>query len=261
MNEILKKGAQLHRQRKALEQREEERDSSSATEQVANATVATTKSKPTLTLQDALLEQELSSEDLYEAPKNMHSDYLLEEFQTSFSKYKKEMETAMNDLTSKGQIDEEKLTELRNKGRSRLLMKVLWVLAKPSYIPAGMYQFVTVIVQTMSPLVVQQLLIQFEEHEHQSILSATGIILAFVLFFCSMADGIAQERHKFLAFQAGITIRAATVNAIYDQMLKLSAKGKESLLTGETTNLVAIECQKLFEVTQEGHLSEFKVFC
>ncbi len=37
-------------------------------------------------------------------------------------------------------------------------------------------------------------------------------------------------------------------------MLQLSAEGKENLLSGETTNLVAIDCQKLFEVFQEGHL-------
>lgn len=247
MGDILRKGSQLHRQRKLLKERESTED--------ATDEDGISRSKNAIELQNALMDQELSNEDLYEAPKTMHSDHLIKEFRTAFAAYKKEMETKTNATRSNdsNQTQGQK-QNIQNKARSRVLMKVLWTLAKPSYIPAGMYQLVTVIVQTMTPLVVQQLLIQFEENEHESILSTQGVIFAFVLFICSITDGIAQERHKFLAFQAGITIRAATVNAIYDQMLQLSAKGKESLLTGETTNLVAIECQKLFEVTQEGHL-------
>ncbi len=247
MGEILKKGSQLHRQRNALKQ---EQDSTQKKDDDI------TGGKNVGEVQSALLmEQELSNEDLYEAPKTMHSDFLMEQFQSAFTKHKNEMENKMNNSTgnNSNQTDEQNQNATR-KARSRVLMNVLWTLAKPTYIPAGIYQLVTVITQTFSPLVVQQLLIQFEEHEHASILSAQGVTFAFILFFCSIADGIAQERHRFLAFQSGITIRAGTVNAIYDQMLKLSAKGKESLLTGETTNLVAIECQKLFEVTQEGHL-------
>ena len=245
MGTILTKGSQLHKQRKLLRQQQQQEESSQPNENSPN------NGKNNIELRNTLLEQELSNEDLYEAPKTMHSDYLIDKFRSAFSKYKQEI---MTEEQAEGERNVKNSTKNATKARRKVLMKVLWTLAKPTYIPAGMYQLVTVIVQTFCPLVVQQLLIQFEENEHQSILSTSGIVLAFVLFFCSIADGIAQERHRFLAFQSGITIRAAMVNAIYDQMLQLSAKGKESLLTGETTNLVAIECQKLFEVTQEGHL-------
>ena len=134
-------------------------------------------------------------------------------------------------------------------------MKTLWIISKPTYTYAGLYQLITVLVQALSPIVVQRLLREFERNPNASIISENGILYGVGLFLCSIIDGIAQERFKFLSFQSGITIRAASVNAIYNQMLQLSAKGKENLLTGETTNLVAIDCQKLFEVFQEGHLA------
>ncbi|OEU11111.1 ATP-binding cassette transporter [Fragilariopsis cylindrus CCMP1102] len=54
--------------------------------------------------------------------------------------------------------------------------------------------------------------------------------------------------------KTGIAIRSATVNIIYKHVLLLSPVGKSSLTSGEITNLVAVDCQKLYEVTQEGHL-------
>lgn len=139
------------------------------------------------------------------------------------------------------------------KARKWALLYVLWNVSKPTYIYAGYWQLVTVLVQALTPLIIQQLLKLIEQSPNESIV-AEGIVYVIALFLGSIVDGIAQERHKFLAFQAGITIRAATISSIYDHMLNLSSKGKQHLMEGETTNLVAIDCQKLFEVCQEGHL-------
>lgn len=49
-------------------------------------------------------------------------------------------------------------------------------------------------------------------------------------------------------------MRAAVVNVIYENTLKLTPLGKRGLNSGEVINLVAIDTQKLFEVAQEGHL-------
>jgi len=132
-------------------------------------------------------------------------------------------------------------------------MKVLWYISKPTYLPAGFFQLVTVLVQALTPIALQRLLNLFEQNPNTAIVSQ-GLAPAIALFICSIVDGIAQERQKFLSFQSGITIRAAVIGSIYHHMLQLSSKGKTNLLSGEMTNLVAIDCQKLFEVCQEGHL-------
>ena len=49
-------------------------------------------------------------------------------------------------------------------------------------------------------------------------------------------------------------MRAALISSIYEHALRLSSKGQAGLTTGEVTNLIATDAQKLFEVTIEGHL-------
>lgn len=44
------------------------------------------------------------------------------------------------------------------------------------------------------------------------------------------------------------------VSVLYQHVLLLSPQGRTGLTSGEVTNLVAVDTQKLFEVTQEGHL-------
>lgn len=258
MNPILQKGNQLDKQRKAFKRQfNRTRHGENSGIGTANDDVIhnnktdegehdnnnNSAADQRLSSSSSFLEQkEMNHDDLFKAPQGMQSQYLIDEFNKAFTNMKKEM------------IQQSNCKKDRRKELRWIFMKSLWKISKPTYIPAGISQLITVLVQTLTPIVVQRLLLLFQKNPNSSILSTEGIIYAIALFLCSIIDGIAQERHKFLAFQSGITIRAAAVNAIYNQMLNLSAKGKENLMSGETTSLVAIDCQKLFEVYQEGHL-------
>ena len=44
------------------------------------------------------------------------------------------------------------------------------------------------------------------------------------------------------------------MNVVYKHVLALSSSGKRGLTLGKTNNLVAVDAQKLYKVTQEGHL-------
>lgn len=246
MNKILKRGYELHKTRKTLGNQESTSNKTAENEKLIEGNVVPLN---VVEEEDGNNNKELSNEDLFTAPKTMDSDYLIKKFQTAFETLNEEAKQSRSHDSH--DID----TDLnRHKRLRRIFIRTLWSISKPTYIPAGMFQLITVLVQTLTPILLQRLLILFEKNPNSSILGVQGITIAVSLFLCSIIDGLAQERQKFLAFQTGISIRAATVNAIYNQMLNLSAKGKENLLTGETTNLVAIDCQKLFEVCQEGHL-------
>ena len=228
MGEILKKGSALHSQR--LEH-----------EGIPNSKHGDAK--------DGIdSPKEMSQDDLFAVPPYMEADVLQERFRILFEKRHKEMLEKQ-----KGKKNNKDPIKVAKKARRAALLRVLWDISKPTYVYAGYYQLVTVLVQAFNPLAVQYLLKLIERYPDQSIFTR-GIGFAIALFLCSVVDGIAQERHKFLSFQSGILIRAATAASIYHHMLNLTSKGKQHLLTGETTNLVAIDCQKLFEVTQEGHL-------
>ena len=226
MNEILSNGASLHKERLQCKDSLHSKDKEDNDESP----------------------KEMSLDDLFGVPSNMKADILQDKFH---AEYKKNLQK----LNEKSRYKRKNKDDVKasRKARKRALLKTLWFVAQPTYTKAGIFQAITVIVQVLNPIVVQHFLRLFEANPNRNIFSE-GIGYAIALFAISICDGLAQCRFKYLSFQSGILIKAAVSTSIYHHMLNLTSKGKQHLLTGETTNLVAIDCQKLFEVVQEGHL-------
>lgn len=223
MNEILSNGASLHKERLQCKDSLHSKDKEDNDESP----------------------KEMSLDDLFGVPSNMKADIKFH------AEYKKNLQK----LNEKSRYKRKNKDDVKasRKVRKRALLKTLWFVAQPTYTKAGIFQAITVIVQVLNPIVVQHFLRLFEANPNRNIFSE-GIGYAIALFAISICDGLAQCRFKYLSFQSGILIKAAVSTSIYHHMLNLTSKGKQHLLTGETTNLVAIDCQKLFEVVQEGHL-------
>uniref|UniRef100_A0A6S8ZK17 Uncharacterized protein n=1 Tax=Chaetoceros debilis TaxID=122233 RepID=A0A6S8ZK17_9STRA len=268
MGGILRQGAVLHKERKFYVF-----NSKHSVNSVENGSGEETGSGSGIAIP-----KELSQEDLYQAPSHMRAELLLDRFQMLYKQKHQELMDRPTLEEEKKQSSEKKVKKKNDrsgvggvennnndddhgvqrvrssrKERGWVLIKTLWGVSNPGYIYAGYAQLVSTLAQCFYPLAVQYLLRVLERYPDQSVFGK-GVGFVICLFTGSIVDGIAQERTKFGSSQAGITIRAATVSAIYHHMLNLSSVGKHQLLMGETTNLVAIDCQKLFEVCQEGHL-------
>jgi len=165
----------------------------------------------------------LTQQDLYRVPSTMETSYLDTKFQTVYEE---------------------------EKGN---LLRTLWRLAAPTFVPAGFCQLLTVIAQIAIPLLVRELLIILEENPYQNVVSQ-GMLYVVLIFVASVLNALGTHRQRHLALKSGIIIRAAVVSATYRRALNLTPDGRAGLTTGEVTNLVAVDAQKLFEVMQEGHL-------
>mmetsp|Transcript_7157 Transcript_7157/g.10475 ORF Transcript_7157/g.10475 Transcript_7157/m.10475 type:complete len:1354 (-) Transcript_7157:106-4167(-) len=139
------------------------------------------------------------------------------------------------------------------RGSKRQMLRTLWRLAAPIFVPAGFCQLITVFVQVAIPLLVRELLRVLEENPSQQVIEE-GLPYAVGIFVCAVVNAFATQRHRHLATKAGVLLRSAVVAVLYDNALRLSPTGRMGLTTGETTNLVGIDSQKLYEVMQEGHL-------
>lgn len=168
----------------------------------------------------------LTQEDLFKVPEAMDSKYL----SSLFIKF----------------FEEEKAS-------TRRLLRTLWRLAAPTFVPAGFCQLVTVFAQVSTPLLVRELLRVLEENPDQKVVKK-GMPFAILIFVASVVNAFATNRHRHLATKSGIVMRASLVNVIYGNTLKLTPLGRRGLNSGVVTNLVAIDTQKVFEVAQEGHL-------
>ena len=185
---------------------------------------------------DAVIEG-LSASDLYVVPRNMRSIELIAKFEESFQR------SAANNNT----------TNTTATANYRRLLRALWTVASPTFIPAGFCELLVVICGTSLPLLIRGLIRVVESHPHLPIVHI-GLPWAISIFGVSVINGLANHRHRHLATKAGAAMRGALINTIYVRSLQLSPNGKVGLTSGEVANLMAVDAQKLYEVTQEGHL-------
>lgn len=165
----------------------------------------------------------LTQQDLYRVPSTMDTAYLDDKFHTVYAQ------------------------------ENGHLLKTLWRLAAPTFVPAGFCQLLTVIAQIAVPLLVREVLIILEKNPYQNV-ARQGMPYVVLIFIASALNALGTHRQRHLALKSGIVIRAAVVSAAYRRALNLTPDGRSGLTTGEVTNLVAVDAQKLFEVMQEGHL-------
>lgn len=143
---------------------------------------------------------------------------------------------------------------LCQQGDQPSLIMVLWRLAWPIFGPAGLAQFFVVIFKVSIPCSLQQLLRVLEDHVGGRQIFKEGLPYAFTIFLASLGVAFCQHREADLSNRAGIILRSALVSTIYEHAMGLTPRGREGLTTGEVTNLVATDTQKLYEVALEGHL-------
>jgi ABC-type multidrug transport system fused ATPase/permease subunit len=188
------------------------------------------KSSLDLSVSSEYTVNELSKIDLYTVPSSMEAQRLADLFWSSRAKFPNSSPSAWS------------------------FLKILWIIAKPTYIPGGYWQLITVLCQCSLPLLVREVLMQLEDYPSESF-RRQGLSLAFAIFAVSLLQGLGDERQKFLSFRTGITLRSAVVSAAHAHLLNMTPRGRIGLTSGEITNLVAVDAQKLFELAQEGHYS------
>jgi len=185
-------------------------------------------------------ENQLTQNDLYSIPTTMKASVLGSKF---WKKYNEQQ-------------------QLQQKDNKNAFFKTLWYLVAPTFVPAGMCQIVALTSQILVPICVMQLLSALEDHAASSLsgdqntsnLFHDTILYVILIFILSIINGFCTHRYQFLSYQSGIVIRTAVTSAIYEKSLSLSPMGKEGLTSGNVTNLVATDTQKLFEVMHDGHM-------
>jgi len=176
----------------------------------------------------------LTLDDLYRVPSRMESRWLSREFRRHHAAAAKQSQMTTTP--------------------TKQLLVTLWHLAAPTFVPAGFCQLLTVLCQVGLPLLVRELLQVIERYPNERIPVAEGVPYAVSIFAVAVINAFGNHRHRHLALQSGIVLRAATINTLYEHVLRLTPRGHAGLTAGQVTNLMATDTQKLFEVTQEGHL-------
>ncbi|RFN54506.1 putative multidrug resistance protein [Fusarium flagelliforme] len=77
-----------------------------------------------------------------------------------------------------------------------------------------------------------------------------GVAIALSMFAISVAQSLCLHQCFQRLAQTGIKLKSALVSAIYRKSLKLSNEARGTKSTGDIVNLMAVDCQRLQDVTQ-----------
>jgi len=79
-----------------------------------------------------------------------------------------------------------------------------------------------------------------------------GAAIALAMFSVSIGQTMALHQYFQRAFETGMRIKTALTAAIYSKSLKLSNEGRASKSTGDIVNYMAVDSQRLQDLTQYG---------
>jgi ATP-binding cassette subfamily C (CFTR/MRP) protein 1 len=79
-----------------------------------------------------------------------------------------------------------------------------------------------------------------------------GAAIALAMFAVSFGQTIALHQYFQRAFETGMRIKTALTASIYTKSLKLSNEGRASKSTGDIVNYMAVDTQRLQDLTQYG---------
>lgn len=79
-----------------------------------------------------------------------------------------------------------------------------------------------------------------------------GVAIALCMFAVSVTQTMALHQYFQRAFETGARIRSALTHVIYDKTMKLSNEGRADKTTGDIVNYMAVDTQRLQDLTQYG---------
>lgn len=79
-----------------------------------------------------------------------------------------------------------------------------------------------------------------------------GVAIALCMFAVSVTQTMALHQYFQRAFETGARIRSSLTHMIYDKTMKLSNEGRADKTTGDIVNYMAVDTQRLQDLTQYG---------
>ena len=79
-----------------------------------------------------------------------------------------------------------------------------------------------------------------------------GVAIALAMFATSVSQTLALNQYFQRSFETGMRVRSSLTTMIYGKSLKLSNEGKASKSTGDIVNYMAVDTQRLQDLTQYG---------
>jgi ATP-binding cassette subfamily C (CFTR/MRP) protein 1 len=142
--------------------------------------------------------------------------------------------------------------EVENKKNPSLWMAIFRSFSGP-YFRGALFKTVSDTLAFVQPQLLKLLIRFVKSYETESPEPVIrGAAIALAMFAVSVGQTMALHQYFQRAFETGMRIKTALTAAIYGKALRLSNEGRASKSTGDVVNYMAVDTQRLQDLTQYG---------
>ena len=121
------------------------------------------------------------------------------------------------------------------------------------YYRGGLFKSVSDVLAFVQPQLLRLLITFVESYrgdDPQPVIR--GVAIALAMFAVSVNQTIFLHQYFQRVFEVGMRVKSALTAAIYEKSIKLSNEGRAAKSTGDIVNLMAVDTQRLQDLTQYG---------
>ncbi|KAF9874044.1 ABC metal ion transporter [Colletotrichum karsti] len=143
--------------------------------------------------------------------------------------------------------------ELKHKKNPSLWIAMFRAYGGP-YAVAALFKAVNDVTQYLQPQLLRYLIAFVDSYRTDSDVEEQPVIwgatLALAMFACAVLQTAMIHQYFQLAFVTGMRIKGGLASAIYKKSMKLSNEGRSAKTTGDIVNYMAVDAQRLQDLTQ-----------
>ncbi|KAG6623523.1 ATP-binding Cassette (ABC) Superfamily [Phytophthora cinnamomi] len=137
---------------------------------------------------------------------------------------------------------------------------LVWALSRAfglKFVVAGVLKLVHDSLQFVGPMIIKDIIAYLSDPTAPL---AEGLTYAAVIFVSGVVQSFALRQYFFYCYETGLQLRSAIVTAVFDKSLVLSAAARQQRTSGEITNLMSIDAQRLQDMTPYLHAVWYAAF-
>ena len=140
-------------------------------------------------------------------------------------------------------------------GKKPLVIDILRRQFGKRFLPMGLLKLLMDVSTSISPLMIQQILLFLEQKSSNPSQSpGIGILYSFILFGITMISTIAISQFFQKVQGIGMIVRGVLTSAIYRKSLRLSSKSRQTFDSGKITSIIATDCVRIDSFLMFFHL-------
>ncbi|KAF1791747.1 P-loop containing nucleoside triphosphate hydrolase [Phytophthora cactorum] len=130
---------------------------------------------------------------------------------------------------------------------------LVWALGKAfgfKFVVAGFLKLIHDSLQFVGPMIIKDIIAYLSDPTAPL---SEGLTYAAVIFVSGVVQSFALRQYFFYCYETGLQFRSAIVTAVFEKSLMLSAAARQQRTSGEITNLMSIDAQRLQDTTPYLH--------